>query len=95
MTRTAPNGTVLRWRLTLNGIGGGPVPFLISWGTTPHPAESAPHGIVLDAFEIEHPDPDSLAGTLHALGAQVDTKPGGAAALVAHIRGHAGTEVLR
>jgi Glyoxalase-like domain len=32
MTRAAPNGTVLRWRLTLNAIGGGPVPFLISWG---------------------------------------------------------------
>jgi hypothetical protein len=95
MTRTAPNGTVLRWQLTLNAIGGGPVPFLISWGATQHPATSAPHGLVLDAFEIEHPDPDSLADMLHALGAEVDTKPGSADALVAHIRGHTATEVLR
>ena len=95
MSRTTPNGTVLRWRLTLNAIAGGPVPFLIAWGATEHPADSAPHGLVLDTFEIEHPDPDSLAGTLRALGAEVDIKPASAVALVAHIRGHAGTEVLR
>ena len=80
MTRTSPNGIVLRWRLTLNAIlGGGPVPFLISWGATQHAATSAPHGLVLDAFEIEHADPDSLAGYVCTLlGAEVDTKPGSA-----------------
>ena len=95
MTRTAPNGTAVRWRLTLNAIGGGPVPFLIAWAATEHPADSAPHGLVLDAFEIEHPAPATLAGTLHALGAEVDVKPGGAVALVAHIRSRNGAKELR
>jgi hypothetical protein len=32
MRRAAPNGTVLRWRLTLNAVPGSLIPFLISWG---------------------------------------------------------------
>ena len=95
MTRTQLDGTVLRWRLTLNALAGGPVPFLISWGDTDHPAPSAPQGLRLAAFEIEHPDPESLAVTLHALGADVDVKAAGAFALVAHIQGHEATEELR
>jgi hypothetical protein len=95
MTRTAPDGTVLRWRLTLNALGGGPVPFLIAWGATDHPASSAPRGLRLAAFEIESPDPEPLAATLHVLGADVAVKAAGALALVAHIQGPAGTEELR
>src|SRR5204862_3893621 len=34
MERAAPDGTVLRWRLTVNAIAGGAVPFLISWGSS-------------------------------------------------------------
>jgi hypothetical protein len=95
MTRAAPNGTVLRWWLTLNALAGGPVPFLIAWGDTQHPAIAAPHGLQLDALEIEHPGPESLAATLRALGAEADIKPVESVALVAHIRGRRGMEVLR
>ena len=51
MRRTAPNGDVLVWRLTLNAIAGGLLPFFIEWGDTPHPAASAPHGLTLRRFE--------------------------------------------
>jgi Glyoxalase-like domain len=34
MQRAASSGEVLRWRLTLNALGGGPLPFLIA-GATP------------------------------------------------------------
>jgi hypothetical protein len=95
MTRTSPAGAVLRWRLTRNAIAGGPVPFLIAWGDTEHPATTAPEGLVLEAFEIEHPEPDSLAATLGALGADIDVRPAKSPALVAHIRGRAGTKELR
>ena len=55
--RAGPTGTVLRWRLTLNAIAGGLIPFLISWGDTEHPARSAPQGLTLEGFHLEHPDP--------------------------------------
>jgi hypothetical protein len=96
MTRVAPDGTVARWRLTLNAIDGGPVPFLISWGDSRHPAASAPGDLTLEALEIEHPDPESLIETLHALGApDVIVTPADCIALAAHINSRDGTEVLR
>ena len=93
--RTGPTGTVLRWRLTLNAMPGGLIPFLISWGDTEHPARSAPHGLTLEAFHVEHPDPASLAPPLTALGADVEIRPAAAAALVARLSGPNGSKVLR
>ena len=95
MQRTGPTGTVLRWRLTLNAMAGGPIPFLISWGDTEHPARSAPHGLTLEAFHLEHPDPPSLAAPLAALGADVEIRPAGTAALTAHFSGPNGIMMLR
>jgi hypothetical protein len=93
--RAGPTGTVLRWRLTLNAMAGGLVPFLISWGDTEHPARSAARGLILESFHVEHPDPPSLAPLLTALGADVEVKPAAAPALVAHLSGPNGTKVLR
>ena len=50
---------------------GGLVPFLISWGDTDHPARSAPRGLTLEAFHLEHPDPPAVAPWLAAVGADV------------------------
>jgi Glyoxalase-like domain len=93
--RAEPTGTVLRWRLTISGMAGGLAPFLISWGETEHPARSAPRGLALEAFHIEHPDPPSLAPLLTALGADVEIKPAAAAALVARLSGPNGSAELR
>lgn len=68
MSRIPPTGTTLRWRLTLNALGGGPVPFLISWGDTPHPARAAPAGLVLESFRIEHPRPQRAERDAHCAG---------------------------
>jgi len=95
MQRATPTGAVLRWRLTLGAVAGGLVPFLISWGDTEHPARSAPQGLTLEAFHIDHPDPPSLAPPLMALGADVEIRPAAAAALVARLSGPAGHAVLR
>lgn len=94
MARTTPDGTHLRWRLTLNSLAGGPVPFLISWGDTTHPATSAPNGLLLDGFEIEHPDPEPLTGTLQALGCTATVRMADAVALVARVIGRRGVVVL-
>jgi hypothetical protein len=93
--RVSPTGTALRWRMTSSQTAGGLVPFLISWGDTEHPAASAPRGLTLEAFSIEHPDPGSLAPLLTALGADVEIKPAGTAALVARLSGPNGRTVLR
>ena len=94
MQRAEPTGTVLRWRLTLNAMTGGVVPFLISWGDTEHPARSAPRGLILESFQLEHPDPASLIPLLSALGADAPVRPATAPALIAHLSGPNGSGVL-
>jgi hypothetical protein len=93
--RVGPTGTVLRWRATPIAPAGGLVPFLICWGDNSSPARSAPQRLVLESFQIEHPDPPSLAPLLTALGADVEVKPATALALVAHLSGPNGSKVLR
>jgi hypothetical protein len=93
--RVTPTGDPLRWRLTRNALTAGVVPFLISWGDTPHPASSAPRGLVLQSLHLEHPDPASVEGPLRALGADVEVHRAPAAALVARIRGPRGEHELR
>ena len=93
--RVSPAGTALRWRMTRSQTAVDLVPFLISWGDTEHPAASAPRGLTLEAFSIEHPDPGSLAPLLTALGADVEIKPAGTAALVARLSGPNGRSALR
>ena len=93
--RTGPTGTVLRWRMTISETVNSLVPFLISWDDTEHPARSAPRGLTLETFHIEHPDPASLAPLLTALGADVEIEPAAAAALVARLSGPNGSMLLR
>ena len=93
--RVGPTGTMLRWRLTRNALTAGLVPFLISWGDTPHPARVAPQGLLLESFHIEHPDPASLTAVLTALEADVEVKPAAKAALVVRLNGPNGSTELR
>jgi hypothetical protein len=95
MHRITPSGSVLRWRLTSAGVGGGPVPFLIDWGEADHPARSAPAGLVLEDFWIEDPDPGPLEAVLGALGSAVQARPAPRPALAARIRGPLSVAELR
>lgn len=71
--REKPDGTVLAWKLTdpyafpMNGA----IPFLISWGDTPHPAKAVPRAGDLVALEIQHPEPEKLRESLKILGVTV------------------------
>jgi hypothetical protein len=89
--RRTSSGEMVRWRLTGNALVGGVVPFLISWGDTPSPALSAPSGLVLESFHVEHPDPAVITARLQALGTDVQVRLAPTPALVAHISG----QVLR
>jgi len=93
--RATPTGTVLRWRLTHNAMPGSLIPFLISWSDTEHPARSAPPGLTLEAFHLQHPDPPSLTSPLTALGADVEIRPAATAAFVARLSGPKGSHELR
>jgi glyoxalase-like protein len=67
--RRTAEGRLLEWRMTdaPNGLAAGIVPFLIDWGTTPHPANGIPR-VDLVAFAGRHPDADTVRSVLAALG---------------------------
>lgn len=93
--RLTSDGTVLRWRTSGNARTAGVVPFLISWGSTAHPAASAPSGLRLVALHLEHPDPESLRHLVRALHVDVDVHQADRPAVVADMTGPAGSGELR
>jgi hypothetical protein len=95
LQRTTAQGTVLRWRLTPNALGGGPIPFLIDWGDAVHPSRSAPAGLTLLSFHLEHPQPEVLTRALGALAAEVPVVPRPIPRLAARIDGPGGPADLR
>jgi hypothetical protein len=70
MSRAQPDGSLLRWRLSdpMALPGGGIVPFLIDWGTTPHPSTTLPSECRLLELVVKHPDADTLQPVLDAFG---------------------------
>lgn len=93
--RVTSSGTTLRWRLTANARTAGLVPFLIDWGSTPHPAGSAATGLSLASVRVESPDPAGLVGRLRALGVEMEVRRGSREALVAVLSGPRGDLELR
>lgn len=69
MSRTRPDGVVLRWKSTSPAATGFQllVPFAIDWGTAAHPSDSAPGGCELEALTIHHPAPAQVAAMIDAL----------------------------
>ena len=96
-SRKRPDGTLLSWHLTdpckidYDGI----FPFFIDWGATPHPADSAPSGCVLESFYGEHPEADRVQASLTALGIDLEIKQALRPELVATIKTPNGAVELR
>lgn len=82
MERKTAYGRRLRWRLTPTSIESG-MPFLIDWGGSEHPSCTAPRGVRLANFHIEHPDPVHLNSKLQAMEVDVRTELGLVPAFVA------------
>lgn len=95
MTRQTPDGATLSWRLTLDKEGRhrGPVPFLIAWGSTPHPSANLPL-VPLVGLEAVHPHPESVEGPIAAFGAKLPVKAGNRPSLAATLFGETGLVVL-
>ncbi|MFF4286728.1 VOC family protein [Streptomyces sp. NPDC001633] len=67
MSRRTPDGGRLAWQLTPPGAGGALAPFLLDWGSTPHPSAGLPV-VPLVALRAVHPDPAAVRAEWAALG---------------------------
>ena len=88
---------MLRWTLTdpIMAPGDGIVPFLIDWGSSAHPAASAPQGATLVDLRGEHPDPAPIREALNALELDLVVTRSSTAALIATLSTPKGTIELR
>jgi hypothetical protein len=95
--RRRADGAMLEWRLTdlWCVVGDGVVPFLIDWGTSPHPSLTAPEGAMLTELRAEHPDADHVRRMLHVLALDLQVEAGPCPALIAEIRCPKGVVMLR
>jgi len=92
MSRRTDAGDVLQWRLTPPQVelAGGLVPFLIDWGSTPHPTSRELPQTRLTSWTAIHPAPELVQQPLAALGCQLDIGAGDRAGLTAVIEGNYG-----
>lgn len=97
MSRRRPDGVLLEWRLTRDAPEPDRlvVPFLIDWGSSPHPSESAPAGARLLELRAEHPDPAAARAQLEALGLALRVESGPEQALIATLETPRGRVELR
>ena len=97
LSREAPGGQRIEWRLTVSPTpaGDGLVPFLIDWGATPSPAQTAAKGCTLFAVRAEHPDPAAVRAPLAALGAELPLTQASAVSLIATLDTPLGRVELR
>jgi len=95
--RKLPDGRLLSWKFTDPHIqvADGLVPFLIDWGTSPHPSATAPQGITLLALRAEHPNPAGVRPLVRALGLNLPVTKGPRAALIAGLETPKGFVELR
>jgi hypothetical protein len=96
MSRRAPDGTLLEWRLTQPRFdyGDGLVPFLIDWGATPHPTSRDLPRIELLELRATHPDPASVRPALAVLRVDLHVDIADHVSLTARVQGDAGPVLL-
>lgn len=87
-SRQTTDGTVLRWQLTDPAamLESGVIPFLIDWGSTVHPASTAPRGPALLSLRAEHPEPPRVERTASALGLELPVTRSVEPRLIARLR---------
>jgi hypothetical protein len=95
--RKRPDGRLLSWRFTdpHAPVADGLVPFLIEWGSSPHPSEAAPGVLSLLALRAEHPNPAGVRSLVRAMGVNLPITKGPRAALIAGLRTTKGFVELR
>ena len=85
--RRRSDGVLLTWRYTnpRTIVADGILPFLIDWGATPHPSDSAARGATLIHLRAEHPQREAIRDTARQLGLCLQVDRGSQPALIATI----------
>ncbi len=75
-SRTRLDGKTLRWKtLFLQSEHSLLMPFFIEWAAESlHPSEDSPAGCTLQAFTLEHPQPETLRAALRKLGLEANVQ---------------------
>lgn len=96
-SRQSTDGTLLRWRFTDPAamVEDGMVPFFIDWGSSPHPAASAPRGPAMLSLRAEHPNPERLERALATVGLVMSIVRASEPGLIATLRTSRGDVELR
>jgi len=96
MSRHRPDGVRLEWSILYleDSRFGEAIPFVIDWGTSPHPSESVPVGCQLRSFAVLHPEADELTRFYGALEIPVPVKRGAYPGFVAELATPNGDVVL-
>jgi hypothetical protein len=86
-SRKRPDGVVLAWRYTDPSVvlADRLIPYVIDWGTSPHPAATAAPGVKLIALRAEHPEAAKVQQMLAHLGLDLPVKAGPWPALIASL----------
>jgi glyoxalase-like protein len=84
-SRKRPDGVVLKWTYTdpQTVLADRLVPYLIDWGTSPHPSATAAKGVRLVGLRAEHPDAERVQKMLRQLGLDLPVTRGPKPALIA------------
>jgi hypothetical protein len=91
-SRTRPDGTLLTFGYTDPSaiVEHRLIPYFMDWGTSPHPATTAPQGARLVALRAEHPDPARIERMLHALSLDLPVTRGPQPLIIATLEGRKG-----
>ena len=95
--RMRGDGVELSWVMTEPQASPGVevMPFLIDWGTTPHPADDAAGGIDLISVRVEHPDRSEVERWFSALALPIAVEAAPTPAIVALLSTPCGRLELR
>jgi hypothetical protein len=96
MSRTRPDGVTLSWHVAV--LPGRPLgdhwPFVIDWGSSPHPSDDLPGECTLEALAVSDPEPAELLRLLDFLGVEGVAVSEGPAAVRATLRTRSGNVEL-
>ena len=96
-SRKRPDGVVLSWTYTDPRVvlADRLVPYLIYWGSSPHPSVTAAKGVTLVSLRAEHPDAERVQKTLNQLGLKLKVTQGPKPSLIATFNSPKGQVVLK
>lgn len=83
--RRRPDGLLLGWEFCWRDDAAPVIPFMIDWGSTPHPSADSVKGLRIVSLRAEDPDPVEARRKIAAMGTEMEVSTGPAPRLVAEI----------